>query len=465
MPLPPRVDWSQIKGKWVADDRRVAILDNRAIHLVLSLMPRFQWAATFDHDEEAQTDWDEIQRIITNAEFELGVAMPLSEIIQYIDEVESLLTALVAHSQCCGQPADPTFGDYYTDPVIDGAGNVPQNIVDSGYASSTSDWAGFDDYKCMIAHLMIESLEMTLRQFLPTFDSSGAIIGGIGSVAALLGTIITLAGGPVTIGIIALVGAVAAVYEGITALGEDLTEDLADKIATNHDELACSIYHADGSQDAVVELKAKIDELFTATEALLIKNMNLDASLKALYGGRYNQEDIAENMSNLGLDPADYDCTCPITADYSYTWSFPSANPSDSGKWQTSGGCGFTPASGNPSDGWCALFNSGALWITTANLRATQGLGAGEADIVRVTFDVNCANANVGHPHMIINQDGGSPTEINFPYYQPWITRVHEFDPPLTAGASRRAVFFEPSKTGSAGQMWFDNVTIEFNAT
>jgi hypothetical protein len=41
--------------------------------------------------------------------------------------------------------------------------------------------------------------------------------------------------------------------------------------------------------------------------------MNLDAQLKALYAGRYNQQDIAEKMADNGLDPGDYTCGCEAT--------------------------------------------------------------------------------------------------------------------------------------------------------
>ncbi|GAH45439.1 unnamed protein product, partial [marine sediment metagenome] len=51
---------------------------------------------------------------------------------------------------CCGV-VDITDGDEFTDVVEDGEGEVPQNIIDAGYAEDVDDWAGFYDYKCMIS--------------------------------------------------------------------------------------------------------------------------------------------------------------------------------------------------------------------------------------------------------------------------------------------------------------------------
>lgn len=323
MPTPARVDWPQIKELWPADERCVAILERRAIHVILSLFERFEWLATYDKSQEAADDWDYIQRIMADAEYELGVAMPLSELIPYIDEIETLLRALNNHAECCEQPVDWSEGDDFTDSVTDGVGDVPQNIIDAGYATGVTDWDGFDDYKCMIAHVMVDSMELTLRQVIDLYGSSGEIIGGIGSVAAIFGTIATLTG-PLVVGIIGVVGAVAGAAATLLGIGEVATEALADGIAANHDELACAIYGSDGSDAAVEALKDKIDELFSVVNAALLKNMALGPSIKALYAGRYDQTNIAQNLADNGYDTADYDCTCagPTPEGIPYAYAF-----------------------------------------------------------------------------------------------------------------------------------------------
>jgi hypothetical protein len=311
MSMPPRVDWQQIKESWPSGERCIAILDRRAIHVILSLFPRFEWLATFGKSELAKTDWDYIQRIMADAEYELGVAMPVSELIQYIDEIESLLRALNTHASCCQQPVDWSGGDDFTDQVTDGVGNVPQNIIDAGFADDSSDWAGFDDYKCMISHVMIKGMELTLREAIPLFGSSGEILGGLGTLSTLFGTILTTSGA-VAVAVVGSFASVAGLAVLLLGLGEILTEALADSLADNHDELACAIYNADGSEGAVTALEDKIDELYSDANAALLKGMSLGPMLKALYAGRYDQQDIAQNLADAGFDPASYTCTCEL---------------------------------------------------------------------------------------------------------------------------------------------------------
>jgi hypothetical protein len=308
MSEPVRVDWSQIKAHWPSGETCVLLMDRRAIHIVLSIFDRFAWPATFSHANEAAEDWDYIQRIMADAEYELGVAMPLSEIIPLIDDVESLLAAIRDHAQCCG-PVDATDGDWYTDMVVDEVGSVPENIINAGFATGPSDWAGFDDYKCIIAHVMVESMERNLRDLVPLYGTSGEILGGIGAVLSIIGTIAAPAG-PLAVGIIGTTIAVGGLMVLLAGLGEIATEALADSVSEDAEELACAIYQADGSDAAVVALQNKLDELYSDVNAAVLKAMNLGPSLKALYAGRYDQIDIAANMASQGYDPEDYDCTC-----------------------------------------------------------------------------------------------------------------------------------------------------------
>jgi hypothetical protein len=73
----------------------------------------------------------------------------------------------------------------------------------------------------------------------------------------------------------------------------------------------------------LVALNDKIDELFSAPEAIILKNLNNGPTLKALYAGRYDQQDIAAELEEAGYDVESFDCTCdyPI-GEYreTYTW-------------------------------------------------------------------------------------------------------------------------------------------------
>lgn len=305
---PLRIDWQRIKSVYPDDYYVVALMSKRASSCLLSLMHILEYDATFKTSDYDFADWDELQHILSEADREIGAAMPLSELVGYIDEVEELLRALQYTANCCDDNTDITDGDWYTNPVVDGEGNVPQEIIDAGYATGTSDWSGFDDYKCMISYLVVDDLEAKLRTFAPYVDSAGVIIGGIATIASILTTIFTGGLGAIALGIIATTGTTALFYKLVT--DGSVLEGIADEIATNREDLACAVYGADGSAAAHTALNAKIDELFSVIEAPIIKAMNLGPTLKALYGGLHDTTSIAQKLEDLGYVSGDFDCAC-----------------------------------------------------------------------------------------------------------------------------------------------------------
>ncbi len=222
--------------------------------------------------------------------------------------LEALLAATTA-LECCGEQ-DITDGAQYTDDVIDGEGDVPQNIIDAGYASGPTDWAGFADYKCMISHLAVDHIETFFREISPFISDTGIVIGGIGVVGALLGAILVVIGLPISAGILVALGASAGIWTWITTYGRDAVNDLADDIATNHDALACAIYEGDGVTDAISDFNAEVDSLFSTIDAVAIKAVGFEPQLRAMYAGRYDQEDVAQKLDDLGYDLIDYICEC-----------------------------------------------------------------------------------------------------------------------------------------------------------
>jgi hypothetical protein len=87
-------------------------------------------------------------------------------------------------------------------------------------------------------------------------------------------------------------------------------EDLADEIATNHDALACAIYQGDGVTESVDDFNDEVDAQFTALNAIAIKAINIEPQLRAMYAGRYDQEDIAAKLEELEYDVSSYECSC-----------------------------------------------------------------------------------------------------------------------------------------------------------
>ncbi len=242
----------------------------------------------------------------------------------FCDNLQTTLDALLAATtglECCGDQ-DITDGRQFTDEVLDGVGDVPQNIIDAGYAANAADWDGFDDYKCMISHLAVDHVESFFREIAPHISDTGIVIGGIGVVGALVGAILTLVGLPISAGIIIALGAAAAIWTWITSEGRDAVEDLADEIALNHDALACAIYKGDGVTESVTDFNAEVDALFTVLNATGVKAINLEPQLRAMYAGRYDQEDVAQKLADLGYDLGDYICSCATIYDIDITYNF-----------------------------------------------------------------------------------------------------------------------------------------------
>ncbi|GAH48344.1 unnamed protein product, partial [marine sediment metagenome] len=212
---------------------------------------------------------------------------------------------------CC-DVIDITDGDQYTDEVEDGVGEVPQNIIDAGYADDVDDWDGFYDYKCMISHVMIDNMTAQTQKISSIIDESGAALVTVAVIASIAATILTAGGYLLVAGILLGVASAAGLYAAFSEVGEAGLPNLLDAMDEHHDELACTIYQADGSQDAVDALKDKIDELFNVVQATYLKSLNLQAQLKALYAGRYDQQDIAQEMADNDYDPVNYDCTCEV---------------------------------------------------------------------------------------------------------------------------------------------------------
>lgn len=230
----------------------------------------------------------------------------------YCEDLLTTLESLLAATQaleCCGEQ-DITDGEQFTDDVVDGVGDVPQNIIDAGYAEDAEDWTGFASYKCMISHLAVDHIETFFREISPYIGDTGIVIGGIGVVGALLGAILVVVGLPISAGIIVALGASAGIWTWILTYGKDAVSDLADEIAIHHDALACAIYEGDGVSDAIDDFNDEVDSLFGAIDAAAIKTVGFEPQLRAMYSGRYKQEDIAQKMDDLGYETVNYICDC-----------------------------------------------------------------------------------------------------------------------------------------------------------
>jgi hypothetical protein len=257
------------------------------------------------------------------------------------------ILAAITALECCGEQ-DITDGDQYTDPVVDGEGDVPQNIIDAGYAEDAADWDGFASYKCMISHLAVDHVEEFFRKIAPHLSETGTIFGGMGILGTLMGGILILFGLPLAGGLVIALGAAAAIWNWITKYGRGAVEDIAGEIATHHDALACAIFEGDGVADSVSDFNDKVDELFSATDAIGIKAINIAPQLKAMYSGRYDQQDIAQKLADQGYEVEGYACICDEEdpPPSGYHLEYPVLEQFRDFWWCYDEGCTYNPSTG-----------------------------------------------------------------------------------------------------------------------
>lgn len=366
---------------------------------------------------------------------------------------------------CC-DVVDISDGDRFTDEVEDGVGDVPQNIIDAGYAEDAADWDGFYNYKCMISHLMVDNLKAQVETILSAIDQSGAVLVGVVALAAIAATILTAGGAVLAYGIVLGLIGVAGLSAALAEIGEAALPDLLDAIDEHHDDLACAIYNADGSVNAVVALKAEIDALFSGVQAALLTNLNIPAPLKALYSGRYDQQDIAQIMADDGYDVLDYECDCEI--DYG-EWQSP-MEEGDGGTllFMVNNGWTFYSSGGNPTGndnwGWRKPYQnpSGEAEATVIAVRGATGLATGtgkDMTVNRITFDMMRTAGGAGVLKLTIGADVTTYTDR----VGAWETVEYVPSSPIYRDRNAQCFQFEINSGGSSGYTHIDNVMVDFD--
>ncbi|MEE9580797.1 MAG: hypothetical protein V3V74_05740 [Nitrosomonadaceae bacterium] len=383
---------------------------------------------------------------------------------QLQDDVAEILAIMQLGNPCCDD-MDITDGDQYTDRVEDGVGDVPQNIIDAGYAEDSSDWDGFDDYKCMIAHVTINQMSIKLNELNELTNQYGAIAGSAAAITAILAVIFGTGGLAIVFGIVAGVGAVSLLYEAL--MGFELLGDLADKVDANHDELACSIYWADGDEGALIALNDKIDELFTVPESVIVRLLNNGPTLKALYAGRYDQQDIAQILDDAGYDVGDFDCACddPI-GDYQAFCDFNSGYDS----WVVRGTAYRMTFAGIDNTPMLRIPYVGAHIESSHNKMLGQAGGptGGAGDSLSIhsfTFWYQMEGGGTMQARLIIRHAGGT-FQQDWPYNAGSYVKAQVFFPtPLVVeydDLDEDAFEIRPVP-GSNNSLWIDNVGIDFD--
>lgn len=222
-----------------------------------------------------------------------------SELNAKLDEIIALLNSQPA---CCGDTTALPAPDYN----LDGSGDVPQPVIDAGYAEDVSDWPAYRDYKCMAAHAFIDGIRHALDLMSEPielgflgYDVLTEIMQWAGIIAA--GTITF---GPITVSGLAIIALIAALKDPLLEGMDAISQDVED----NRDDLACALVNADGILAISQAWDDTVDTLFSAPAALVLKNMNIDYLTETYFKGAYGDADAAQAMADAGYDPADYTC-------------------------------------------------------------------------------------------------------------------------------------------------------------
>lgn len=268
----------------------------------LDLENRFNWEASDADKEDIFTSW---HAAILETFAALGklddILTALDYIAELVDEVEPLLRQ---QQPCCDLPP----GSYYDPGDLDlsGSGDVPQPVIDSGYADDAADWEGYNAYKCMAAHVFLDGYKAMLLALEPFWTAGTLLLGTLIAIASILAPLPAIKIVGVTVGISEILAALGFIKE----LGPIALEDVVDTIEENRDDIVCAMVQADGVDAVVQAFRDKMDELFSDAIALVLKNLNVKSIIYTYMAGAYGDADAAQALADAGYDPGDYEC-CP----------------------------------------------------------------------------------------------------------------------------------------------------------
>lgn len=233
-----------------------------------------------------------------------------SELNEKLDTIIAQLGDLAA---CC-TTGEVIYGNP-PDYSLDGTGLVPQAVVDAGYATDTSDWEGYADYKCMAAHILVENLKATVDSFGSLVETAGITVVKVAGVLASA-WFAWITGGASIVILGKFIVSDFIIWEALEALGTWAAADLHDltgDIEDIRDAIVCAAVDADG----LYAIKASVDDVLdaelSATAATLVKLVNTQAKINAFFAPVYGNVDVAAWLADYGADVADYDCTCEGT--------------------------------------------------------------------------------------------------------------------------------------------------------
>lgn len=301
-----RIDWQRIR-LLPAEDVLV-VLDRQAAGVLLSIMHVFEWQALFRVGDYDFADWDYLQEILSSAEEAIGNPLRIADLINSLDT----MTIAIESLYCCPDTVvDITDGDQFTNPIEEQAPNgVPTEIVNAGYAINDDDWDGYLDYKCMVANVAFDELKRKLRDFEQIVQRGGIGIAIVGTIAAIVGSLFGLGAFVLVAGVAAGIGTITALYDELLTAGLGFFENIAGALEAQRSDYIEALYCGDGPEGSYADFLAVVDANLDVASRTIVRLMSTDIDLKILYGGRYDQQNVAQNLADAGYDVAEYTCTC-----------------------------------------------------------------------------------------------------------------------------------------------------------
>jgi hypothetical protein len=225
-------------------------------------------------------------------------------LLGYIDGVESLLAEIRDKETyaltCCN--------DNYTFAPIPGGGestgDVPQPIIDAGYATGVSDHEGYNGYRCMAAHLFLDVIASNLQDLAPIVQGASF---GLSLFLLFFGSVIHVPAVSIA-GLLVGIPEILAFIDALKDLGSVTLNELADDLIANHEEIVCAIVQGDGIDDMIDQFDAAINDAFSFPGNVLIRSMNIRHMMQLFMYGEHGENNLADQLAAAGYDTDDYSC-------------------------------------------------------------------------------------------------------------------------------------------------------------
>jgi len=310
-----RIDWTAIKQR-VNNDTLLFVLDRHWQQLLLSVCENYKWEATYRVPGYDYADWDTLQGVVEQGTFDLMGGVMLSDILGYIDDIETLL-AEIRDRPCCqvidnisyDPPGDvPNTGS----PIVPGVGDPPTAYGDDDTLTTWEDW---NDYVCEAAYFFVAVLSEKLRDLAYLQSLPGPINAQM--LANFLGRIPALG---------SMLKSAFEVFASLMELAWVTLTDLetaADQIDAAADDIACAIVSADGVEAAADAFREAAQEAVTGLAAsALVQFMLYEQWANIIYTGSVvDADDVSHDLSAY-LTPGTHVCCPPIVYDFDYTYEF-----------------------------------------------------------------------------------------------------------------------------------------------